>query len=56
MELDLKNVSKRYMSECKCEKDLILQELSEASGSHKKEAILLLNPQAGEVPNKNWTT
>ena len=48
MELYLKNLSKRYHAARKREKGLILQELCESSGYHKKHAIRLLN----EVPKK----
>lgn len=43
MELYLKNLSKRYKSATKREKGLILQELCEISGFHRKHAIRLLN-------------
>lgn len=43
MELYLKNLSKRYLAAGKREKGIILQELCESSGYHKKHAIRLLN-------------
>jgi hypothetical protein len=43
MELYLKNLSKRYKKAKKSEKGLILQELCDSSGYHKKHAIRLLN-------------
>ena len=39
MELYLKNLSKRYRTAGKREKGIILQELCEASGYHKKHAL-----------------
>lgn len=48
MELYLKNLSKRYRAAGKREKGIILQELCEASGYHKKHAIRLLN----QVPQR----
>lgn len=48
MELYLKNLSKRYHASRKHEKGLILEELCESSGYHKKHAIRLLNA----VPKK----
>ena len=43
MELYLKNLSKRYRAARKREKGIILQELCDSSGYHKKHAIRLLN-------------
>ncbi|HAU4045979.1 TPA: transposase family protein [Legionella pneumophila] len=43
MELYLKNLSKRYRAAGRREKGLILQELCDSSGYHKKHAIRLLN-------------
>jgi hypothetical protein len=43
MELYLKNLSKRYRAAGKREKGLLLQELCDSSGYHKKHAIRLLN-------------
>jgi len=43
MELYLKNLSKRYKQAKRREKGVILQELCESSGFHKKHAIRLLN-------------
>jgi|AntRauTorckE6833_2_1112554.scaffolds.fasta_scaffold29133_2 hypothetical protein len=43
MELYLKKLSKRYKASTKSEKSLILKELCETSGYHKKHAIRLLN-------------
>ena len=46
MELYLKKLSKRYKASTKSEKSLILKELCETSGYHKKHAIRLLNAKA----------
>ena len=43
MELYLKNLSKRYKVSGKREKGLLLQDLCDSSGYHKKHAIRLLN-------------
>lgn len=43
MELYLKNLSRRYKQAKRPEKGIILQELCESSGFHKKHAIRLLN-------------
>jgi len=43
MELYLKNFSKRYRAAGKREKGILLQELCDSSGYHKKHAIRLLN-------------
>lgn len=43
MELYLKNLSKRYRAAGKREKGILLQELCDSSGYHKKHAIRLLN-------------
>jgi len=43
MELYLKKLSKRYKASTKSEKGLILKELCETSGYHKKHAIRILN-------------
>lgn len=43
MELYLKNLSKRYRTAGRREKGIILQELCDSSGYHKKHAIRLLN-------------
>ena len=43
MELYLKNLSKRYRAAGKREKGIILEELCDSSGYHKKHAIRLLN-------------
>lgn len=43
MDLYLSNLSKRYRTASKREKDKILNELCESSGFHKKHATRLLN-------------
>ena len=43
MELYLKNLSKRYRAAGKREKGILLQELCDSSGYHKKHAIRILN-------------
>jgi hypothetical protein len=43
MELYLKHLSKRYRATGKREKGILLQELCNSSGYHKKHAIRLLN-------------
>lgn len=52
MELYLKNLSKRYRAASKREKGLILQELCDSSGYHKKHAIRLLNKAPKRVQGK----
>jgi hypothetical protein len=52
MELYLKNLSKRYRAAGKREKGIILQELCESSGYHKKHAIRLLNAVPKRVKRK----
>ncbi|MDF1757555.1 MAG: hypothetical protein P1U74_04585 [Legionellaceae bacterium] len=55
MELYLKNLSKRYKSSSKRDKGIILQELCEASGYHKKHAIRLLNTSKKKQPIRKKT-
>ena len=55
MELYLKNLSKRYRTAGKREKGIILQELCDSSGYHKKHAIRLLNA-AGKKPQRKIKT
>jgi hypothetical protein len=52
MELYLKNLSKRYRTAGKREKGVILQELCESSGYHKKHAVRLLNADSKKRQRK----